>query len=868
MASPTKYQREYSFTDFQSTDPSSPLPGAQVDNELENIEQSLGEAIDAIGDVRRADGKLKNGIVTIDSLDATVAAGVGSGALASAEAAAASADAAASSAAAAAASATAADGSADDASGYATAAQGYRNEASTSKDLADTARGGAQDARDAARDWATAAEDAEVDDGVNDPGFSAYHYMKKAEAFAGGFIPDGSVTEAKLDEDVVAKLLPVPASGDAGKVLAVNPDEDGQRFMQLPLRSVFEWFTAAQIADVKGRTLAVDLTDAIQSALASGESLFFPAGAYRYEDTLKLLYSGQKVVGAGRGSYGAHLRWHGTGSVNCVEMQSGRRDAANTSLATNGLYFGGFFMTQGAGSSCANAIWWEDGVFHSTIEQLYWKTTTSGSYPGPPPSESVIKFAGATDSYGVHNNMRDVVVQGLAGGSITDPVPIGIWLESGIEIRCDNVFSYNANECWRLGGPSSGNPRGLYNVVLNSCMAETGDRNNVASTGSGMVFYDVGGIDIVNTKISAGVDATSGFGNQRPIRFKGKVSEPSYGVRFRGGLAWSWNGQCDAIVEVEALAEIQDSVFNGIEFLGPTTTGNIFNVASNAAAEFRIDEQTCNFRRVLPSRGAFRSKGWRAASKTFPAASTALFDVTPMSRPRTLPSLAAVTAVSDPVWVQAYQKTTGVKETGEVAVHNPLATASGTGTNGFFRQRQFADHELLGLRSYSAINPANTASGECSFQTLTFPGAAVGDILVAEFGSDRAGMMICAHATAASTARVTFFNKTGSAIDLASDTLRIAKVNPAMLDGYATDTWDPASIADGSYATRTITVAGAALGYFACGSVDIGTTGVAFYFVCTGNNAVTLVILNETGGAIDLGSLNIVAGVFAQPLTK
>src|SRR5690606_27525149 len=108
LADPTKYERSYGFADFQSNNPSSPLPGSQVDNELENVEASLGEAIDAIKDVRRADGALKNGIVTINSLDAQVAAGVGDGALASAEAAASSALA---------------------ASNSATAAQGYRNEA-------------------------------------------------------------------------------------------------------------------------------------------------------------------------------------------------------------------------------------------------------------------------------------------------------------------------------------------------------------------------------------------------------------------------------------------------------------------------------------------------------------------------------------------------------------------------------------------------------------------------------------------------------------------------------------------------------------------------------------------------------------------
>lgn len=198
MANPTPYERTYSFTDYQAGNPSAPLPGIQVDNELENIENSLGEAIDAIKDVRRSDGALKNGIVTVDSLDATVAAGVGTGALASAAAAAASADAASDSAVAAAASATAAAGSATSASGYAGDALTSRNEAATEKTLAQTARTGAQTARDYAYQWSSAAEGVDVNDGVNPVNKSAYHWAQVALAAATATIPDGSITTIKL----------------------------------------------------------------------------------------------------------------------------------------------------------------------------------------------------------------------------------------------------------------------------------------------------------------------------------------------------------------------------------------------------------------------------------------------------------------------------------------------------------------------------------------------------------------------------------------------------------------------------------------------------------------------------------------------
>lgn len=70
MADPTKYQPSYNFTDFQTGSPTQPLPAPQVDNELANIATSVNATIDAMKDVRRSDGALKNAVVTPDSLSA------------------------------------------------------------------------------------------------------------------------------------------------------------------------------------------------------------------------------------------------------------------------------------------------------------------------------------------------------------------------------------------------------------------------------------------------------------------------------------------------------------------------------------------------------------------------------------------------------------------------------------------------------------------------------------------------------------------------------------------------------------------------------------------------------------------------------
>lgn len=68
MADPTKYVPGYSYSGYQASNPTKPLPAPQVDNDLAEISQSISESVDAIKDVRRSDGALKNGIVTADSL--------------------------------------------------------------------------------------------------------------------------------------------------------------------------------------------------------------------------------------------------------------------------------------------------------------------------------------------------------------------------------------------------------------------------------------------------------------------------------------------------------------------------------------------------------------------------------------------------------------------------------------------------------------------------------------------------------------------------------------------------------------------------------------------------------------------------------
>ncbi|MFY7925538.1 MAG: hypothetical protein ACOVN5_06985 [Aquidulcibacter sp.] len=76
MADPTKYAPGYSFSGYQATSPSKPLPAPRLDDELAKIANSISQTVDGLKDIRRSDGKLKNGIVTTEALESSLSASV------------------------------------------------------------------------------------------------------------------------------------------------------------------------------------------------------------------------------------------------------------------------------------------------------------------------------------------------------------------------------------------------------------------------------------------------------------------------------------------------------------------------------------------------------------------------------------------------------------------------------------------------------------------------------------------------------------------------------------------------------------------------------------------------------------------------
>jgi hypothetical protein len=66
--------------------------------------------------------------------------------------------------------------------------------------------------------------------------------------------------------------------------------------------------------------------------------------------------------------------------------------------------------------------------------------------------------------------------------------------------------------------------------------------------------------------------------------------------------------------------------------------------------------------------------------------------------------------------------------------------------------------------------------------------------------------------------------------------------------------WDASSIADGDEEALEITVQGAALGDFVLSSLSIDVADLVLSGAVTAADTVTLILANNTGGAVDLGA--------------
>jgi hypothetical protein len=68
MAYPQPYTRQFDYSGYQNTNPTRPLPGIKVNQDLSDIQRAVGEIIATLQGITRSDGELANGSVGLDQL--------------------------------------------------------------------------------------------------------------------------------------------------------------------------------------------------------------------------------------------------------------------------------------------------------------------------------------------------------------------------------------------------------------------------------------------------------------------------------------------------------------------------------------------------------------------------------------------------------------------------------------------------------------------------------------------------------------------------------------------------------------------------------------------------------------------------------
>lgn len=533
--------------------------------------------------------------------------------------------------------------------------------------------------------------------------------------------------------------------------------EDG-RTVQDKLRervSVLDYMTPAQIADVQGRTALIDVTAAIQAALNTGKSVYFPKGTYLTGPlTVPLLACGSTYFGEGANYYqsGANIRgsvlvarddaqqhifYHANGA-DSVTYRGLRLDGNNKALklidGTYGAWITlhdcklhrfvdyGFYNRQGLARI-------ENCYFHTQVysglgigASLYsdWNITNSEFSNGNIPLEIVA--GGGRGVNVLANSGRNTCVRMAPLNSSTTHINTSFSNCYFGEVVAGAV-SRPIIEMIGLASQRIQQVQFANSHLVSSRTAESEKIN-------GGIFMDYCREVSINGVVMLGL-ADAGVTASRYTDYFVKATRSSFVavsncvtksinrnnfVLDAGCFGWSIIGNVLAEPSAVAVAisdptdgaciKIADSVNYG------AISGNVVDSSSASTAPYAVEGGN-------PARWVFDANMIRYASAT--------------------------------IW-------------------NP---ATGVLAGGF--QRMGSQPVPRGQISGSATyDPPSLADGEGTTTAVTVTGAALGDAVTAiSFSNGLQGVTVTGWVSAANTVSVRFQNETGAAVDLASGTLRV-----------------------------------------------------------------------------------------------
>jgi len=300
-------------------------------------------------------------------------------------------------------------------------------------------------------------------------------------------------------------------TGNAGSILAAFAASSGSSLVgyilnktnavattvQTKLRqtiSVFDFMTAAQIADVQAGTLSIDVSTPINNAIlaiGNGQSLYFPAGNYKvlspilcenvrgiklYGDPGQLSTSGSRIIAYHTGKCTLSL----IGSLNCV-IESLSIEADTSARPKVGLILGRSSAASAGGhtfiSMTVTGYYQYFGVYNIASEEntfvscylVPYTAIYGGLYMAQ--GESVITIGGLTGSSMTANTFIGGVIGNVDGTAGSASIYLDCGAAFGHISFFNNYMTQKAGSAWiyiRLGvqdGLSTDFPISFYNVV-------------------------------------------------------------------------------------------------------------------------------------------------------------------------------------------------------------------------------------------------------------------------------------------------------------------------------------------------------------------------------------------------------------------
>lgn len=201
--------------------------------------------------------------------------------------------------------------------------------------------------------------------------------------------------------------------------------------------SVFDFMSTAEKADVKVRTLSLDVTTAIQTAISSlttGQTLLFPAGTYKITSGLTISVSGVKLKGMGR-------------AASIISVTGSSYDAFAFTNTYSGIYDLGLtspsIRTAGAGISFDTTGFANEVINVNLFNQF--KAIYLGSVVVPFVDRVYIRNCGITTGGGIHiNGGNDQYLSNVIMDNDGTQPAYGLWVQKSAAVwatACDFIRS-------------------------------------------------------------------------------------------------------------------------------------------------------------------------------------------------------------------------------------------------------------------------------------------------------------------------------------------------------------------------------------------------------------------------------------------